>query len=291
MQELLKQHLEWAKPLSIELSTAWNAIAKEIEKATPITLPRTYFQCQNSNSENTQLHVFADASTKAYGAVAYLCNENQTSLVISKSRVAPLNIVMIYFRFETPHGVSFCCCTYLLSSIEYMATNTDPLVALLCLRATPINSTLPSPAELLFGRPIQDNLPKKIPKGKTTEEVTSRLLQRQAAQKYYHDRNTKPLQPLKPGQSINIQDQRRQTWRPAEIKEKIEEVPRSYIITKPGGGVIRRNRTQIRERPQDPMEQAYQEPSGKTLDNPEIPFPKIKAPKKTTNTQRVAAEL
>ena len=91
MQELWKQHLEWDELLSIELSTAWNAIVKEIEKATPITLPRTYLQCQNSNSENSQLHVFADASTKAYGAIAYLCNENQTSLVISKSRVAPLN--------------------------------------------------------------------------------------------------------------------------------------------------------------------------------------------------------
>jgi hypothetical protein len=72
----------------------------------------------------------------------------------------------------------------------------------------------------------------------------------------------------------NIQDQRTQTWKPAEIKEKIQEVPRSYIITKPGGGEIRQNRTQIRERPQDPMEQAYQEPSGKILDNPEIPSPK-----------------
>ena len=133
-------------------------------------------------------------------------------------------------------------------------------MALLYLRATPINSTLPSPAELLFGRPIQDNMPKKIPKGKTTEEVTSSLLQRQATHKYYHDRNTKQLQPLnKTGQSISIQDPRTQTWKPAEIKEKIQEVPRSYIVTKPGGGEIRRNRTQIRERPQDPMEQAYQE--------------------------------
>ena len=60
-------------------------------------------------------------------------------------------------------------------------------MALLCLQATPINSTLPSAAELLFGRPIQDNLPRKILKGKTTEEVTSRLLQRQATQKYYHN--------------------------------------------------------------------------------------------------------
>ena len=67
------------------------------------------------------------------------------------------------------------------------ATNTDPHMALLCLRATPINSTLPSLADLLFDRPIQDNLPKKMPKDKTTEEVTSRLLQRQATQKYYHN--------------------------------------------------------------------------------------------------------
>jgi hypothetical protein len=87
-------------------------------------------------------------------------------------------------------------------------------------------------------------------------------------------RNTKPLQPLKPGQSISIQDPRTQIWKPAEIKENIQEVPRSYIITKPGGGNIRRNRTQIRERPQDPMEQAYQEPGEKTLDNPEILSPK-----------------
>jgi hypothetical protein len=33
-----------------------------------------------------------------------------------------LAVVMIYFRFETPHGASCCCCcTYLLPSIEYMS--------------------------------------------------------------------------------------------------------------------------------------------------------------------------
>ena len=90
MQELWKQHLEWDEPLSTELSTAWAAISKEIGNATQITLPRSYFQHSHSNLNDSQLHVFADASTKAYGAVAYLCNKDQTSLVISKSRVAPL---------------------------------------------------------------------------------------------------------------------------------------------------------------------------------------------------------
>jgi hypothetical protein len=82
-------------------------------------------------------------------------------------------------------------------------------MALLCLQATPIDSILPSPTEILFVRPIKDNLPKKIPKGTTTEELTSRLLQRQTTQKYQHDRNTKALPSLKPGQSINIKHTRK----------------------------------------------------------------------------------
>ena len=90
MQELWKQHLEWDEPLPKELSTAWTAIVKEMEGATQTKLPRRYFQHSKLNLGNMQLHVFTDASTKAYGTVAYLSNGNQTSLVISKSRVAPL---------------------------------------------------------------------------------------------------------------------------------------------------------------------------------------------------------
>ena len=41
-------------------------------------------------------------------------------------------------------------------------SNIDPNIALLCLRSTPIDGQLPSPAELLFGRQVQDNLPRKV---------------------------------------------------------------------------------------------------------------------------------
>jgi len=36
------------------------------------------------------LHVFADASTKAYGAVAFLCNDKHCSFVMARTRAAPL---------------------------------------------------------------------------------------------------------------------------------------------------------------------------------------------------------
>ena len=39
---------------------------------------------------NVQLHVFVDASTKAYGAVAFLKLQQESSFVMAKSRVAPL---------------------------------------------------------------------------------------------------------------------------------------------------------------------------------------------------------
>ena len=42
-----------------------------------------------------QLHVFADASTKAYGIVAYLSNQDQTTFVMAKGCVAPLKQITL----------------------------------------------------------------------------------------------------------------------------------------------------------------------------------------------------
>ena len=63
------------------------------------------------------------------------------------------------------------------------AAHTDPLITLLCLRATPIDNKLPSPAKLLLGRPIQDNPRRKMANDPTNEKVTKRLIKRQVTQK------------------------------------------------------------------------------------------------------------
>ena len=141
-----------------------------------------------------------------------------------------------------------------VKTILLKAKTQDPDMGLLCLRATPIDHKLPSPAELLLGRPIQDNLPKRIPRDASNEAVGPRLEERQELQRYYHDRSARQLPELAPGQKVTIQDPTTLKWKPAEVKERLTAVPRSYMVTTPAGGELRRTRTHIREVPQSNQE-------------------------------------
>ncbi|CAG2213730.1 unnamed protein product [Mytilus edulis] len=76
------------RPLPLEIQTTWKNLAKDLEKTTYTELKRPYFP--NLPNQKTQLHVFVDASTTAYGASVYICNHHESSLVIAKNRVAPL---------------------------------------------------------------------------------------------------------------------------------------------------------------------------------------------------------
>ena len=90
MQDLWQQQLEWDEPLPHELSTQWHTIANDIKEATTITLPKRFFPDTEVQPTVPYLHVFADACPKAYGAVSYITSGSQSSLVMAKSRVAPL---------------------------------------------------------------------------------------------------------------------------------------------------------------------------------------------------------
>ena len=91
IQELWQKNMDWDEPLDQPTTSKWNYIADDLQKAVKTTIPRCYFDHnRNDNDHLPQLHVFADASTKAYGAVVYIQQGNHTSFVIAKTRVAPI---------------------------------------------------------------------------------------------------------------------------------------------------------------------------------------------------------
>ena len=79
---------------------------------------------------------------------------------------------------------------------------------LLCLRSTPIDSQLPSPAELLYQRKLQANLPVRVDNRiPDRDKITHRLTESHQSMKHFYDRNGRYLSPLTTGQPVLIQDQ------------------------------------------------------------------------------------
>ena len=83
MQELWKHNLNWDEPLNEALRCRWSEIAQEIQGSTKMVMPRCYCISPQPTT-SLKLHVFADASTKAYRVVAYLCEGQQSSLVMAR---------------------------------------------------------------------------------------------------------------------------------------------------------------------------------------------------------------
>ncbi|XP_032798872.2 uncharacterized protein LOC116935715 [Daphnia magna] len=90
LQDLHKEKMKLDEVMSTVNLERWKEIVSAITKAVQHQLmsqPRHYFP---SSSSDRELHVFCDASRRAYGAVAYLQHKGKGAFVIAKSRVAPL---------------------------------------------------------------------------------------------------------------------------------------------------------------------------------------------------------
>ncbi|XP_011173291.1 uncharacterized protein LOC105205590 [Solenopsis invicta] len=91
------QGLGWDDPLADADATAWRAFQSELHLLQRIRVPR-WLRCSFDHVQ-LELHGFADASERAYAAVAYLCvrsaEESSSSIIMAKTRVAPLKQVSL----------------------------------------------------------------------------------------------------------------------------------------------------------------------------------------------------
>ena len=88
LQQLWQQHHKWDSDLDEALCAVWHTIACDILHATTLSYPR---RCIITlHDADASLHVFADASPRAYGAAAYFQFGINSHLVMSKARAPPI---------------------------------------------------------------------------------------------------------------------------------------------------------------------------------------------------------
>lgn len=124
-------------------------------------------------------------------------------------------------------------------------SNSDPYLALLEFRNTPIEDIHMSPSQMLMGRRTRTQLPvnESLLKPKhDAEKVQNALKQKQHIQKNYYDRGAKPLPKLNPGDQIRVRNEN--TWEPGRVESKAD-TPRSYNIQTDKGQKLRRNRRHL----------------------------------------------
>lgn len=94
-QDMWQRGISWDEELPDDLSCIWQQWCVELLQIHQISIPRWCGADMFHIKRDQVLHVFCDASERAYGAVAYIqgqtCNgQSITRLVMSKSRVAPI---------------------------------------------------------------------------------------------------------------------------------------------------------------------------------------------------------
>ena len=94
---------------------------------------------------------------------------------------------------------------------------TDPSLALLSLRSTPLSATLRSPAEILNGWMFKTTSPAEIDPPIDQHETRDLLSTHQRKQVNLYNRDSKQIPNLFRDQAVQVQDPEKKTWSPARI--------------------------------------------------------------------------
>ena len=72
MQKLWQCNIKLDEPLTDDDQKEWLDIAHDIKEAMSVSIPRQYLPRGNATKQLSKLHIFADISPIAYGAIDWL---------------------------------------------------------------------------------------------------------------------------------------------------------------------------------------------------------------------------
>ena len=123
----------------------------------------------------------------------------------------------------------------------------DLHLAILTYITTPLNHSLPSPAELLNSRKYRCLLPVQIKQQNHTHQYRNIMQRQKHHQTKYYNRNARDLPSLKTGRPVYVQlVPKMRNWIPGHIIKRLSS--RTYKVKAHNGGIYIRNRKFIKPR-------------------------------------------
>ena len=172
--------------------------------------------------------LFAD-----HGFCEILCTDNGPSYVSKEFTIFPNDCSIRHITSDPmyPQSNGFAESMVKVMKnliIKAMASIEDPNWA------TPISASLPSPAQMLHGRPLRTNLPSPRPAAQSNNTLEAQSCRQQS---YAQATSSKQLSPLREGQSVTMYNHNTHTWKPATITQVLP-APRSYQLSTNDSGDI-----------------------------------------------------
>ena len=133
------------------------------------------------------------------------------------------------------------------SLTKAMEWGEDPHLAIFTYATTPLNHSLPSPAELLNSRKYRCILSIQVKQQNLTQKYRNIMQKHKQQQTNYYNRNARDLPSLKTGRPVYVQLlPKARNWIPGHIIERLSQ--RTYKVKMHNGGIYIRNRKFIKSR-------------------------------------------
>ena len=112
IQDIWSNSIGWDEKIPETLYKTWKTYVENLSKIS------ISFQRKIGNFKRPVLHVFADASKRTFGAVAYFAENGETSFVMAKSRLAPMKPPSLPQLELTALNIAARLANFIVSSYE-----------------------------------------------------------------------------------------------------------------------------------------------------------------------------